>query len=128
MDADTFTAPQYSTSDSKSFAHTSARDRWPIILTQAIDDVHRSTWGTTDEDALREGKWITSELARLKYEVQHDRVLTPIPDDGEPDLAAYNAELAARDSPKWHSVAWLFAECYLYRSVFAADCAGNNVR
>jgi len=56
-----------------------------------------------------------SELAKLKYELQHDRELTPIPDDGERDVEAYNKELAARGNPKWHSVPWLYAECYLYR-------------
>jgi hypothetical protein len=44
MEFDTFTAPQYATSDPASFAHTSARERWPIIITQGIDDVHKSTW------------------------------------------------------------------------------------
>lgn len=115
MEYDTFTAKQYQTSDSTSFAHTSARERWPIIITQGIDDVHRATYGITDSDALSEGKSIVAELAKLKYEVQHDRELTPIPDDGERDVAAYNEELAARGSPKWHSVPWLYAECYLYR-------------
>jgi hypothetical protein len=62
-----------------------------------------------------EGKEIVSELAKLKYELQHDRELTPIPDDGERDVEAYNQELAARGPSKWHSVPWLYAECYLYR-------------
>lgn len=64
---------------------------------------------------MSEGKQIVAELAKLKYEVQHDRELTPIPDDGERDVHAYNEELAARGSSKWHSVPWLYAECYLYR-------------
>jgi hypothetical protein len=64
---------------------------------------------------LKEGKWIVSELARLKYELQHDRELTPLHDDGEPDVAEYNKELEALRKPKWHSVPWLFSECYLYR-------------
>ncbi|KAJ4367005.1 Hairy/enhancer-of-split with YRPW motif protein 2 [Neocucurbitaria cava] len=117
MEYDTFSASQYKTSDATSFAHTSARERWPIIITQGIDDVHRSLHGTQDEQTLSEGKHIVSELAKLKYEVQHDRVLTPIPDDGESDVAAYNSELAARGSPKWHSVPWLYSECYLYRRI-----------
>ncbi|KAI8940705.1 hypothetical protein NX059_001973 [Plenodomus lindquistii] len=117
MENDTFTAAQYKTSDPTSFAHTSARERWPIIITQGIDDVHRATYGTTNDEALSEGKWIVAELAKLKYEVQHDRELTPIPDDGESDVAAYNEELAARGSSKWHNVPWLYAECYLYRRI-----------
>lgn len=121
MEYDTFTATQYSTSDPTSFAHTSARERWPIIITQGIDDVHKSTSASKDEETVREGKRVVSELARLKYELQHDRELTPIPDDGEADVEAYNKELAARGNPKWHEVAWLYAECYLYRYAQSLD-------
>ena len=106
---------QYNTSDPTSFAYTSARSRWPVILTQGIDDVHRATYRANDEETLSEGKWIVSELAKLKHELQHDRPLAPIVDDGERDVEAYNQELAARGYPKWHSVPWLYSECYLYR-------------
>ncbi|OAG05500.1 DUF89-domain-containing protein [Paraphaeosphaeria sporulosa] len=109
--------PQYNTSDPTSFAHTSARSRWPIIITQGIDDVHRSIYATQDEEKVKEGKWIVSELAGLKYELQHDRELSPIPDDGEPDVADYNKELEALKPAKWHSVPWLYSECYLYRRI-----------
>jgi hypothetical protein len=112
---------QYSTSDATSFAHTSARERWPIIITQGIDDVHRSTHSVQDEETQSEGKWIVSELAKLKYELQHDRELTAIPNDGEKDVEAYNKELAARGNPKWHSVPWLYSECYLYRYAMHAQ-------
>lgn len=115
MESDTFAATQYNTSDPTSFAHTSARERWPIIITQGIDDVHKSTSASSDDQTVKEGKHIISELAKLKYELQHDRELTPIPDDGETDVEAYNKELAARENPKWHNVPWLYAECYLYR-------------
>ena len=66
---------------------------------------------------MAEGKRIISALATLKYELQHNRVLTPIDDDGAPDVELYNAELAARGPPKWHDVEWLFSECYLYRRI-----------
>ncbi|KAF1934724.1 DUF89-domain-containing protein [Clathrospora elynae] len=95
---DTFTASD----DPTSFAHTSARERWPTIITQGIDDVHRSTHSAKEDETISEGKWI----------------LTPIPDDGESDVEAYNKELAARGSPKWHHVPWMYAECYLYRYAF----------
>ncbi|KAF2654284.1 DUF89-domain-containing protein [Lophiostoma macrostomum CBS 122681] len=116
MELDTKTPP-YNTGDPTSFAYVSARERWPVIITQGIDDVHRSTWASKDEAAATEGKWIISELARLKYELQHDRELDPIPDDGEADAAAYNRELEALGRPKWHSVPWLYSECYLYRRI-----------
>ncbi|KIW75686.1 hypothetical protein Z517_10428 [Fonsecaea pedrosoi CBS 271.37] len=109
--------PTYQTSDPTSFAHKSARERWPAIVTGAIDDVHRtvSQLPDSEKDALAEGKFIISTLGSLKYELQHNRTLSPIPDDGFPDVEGYNQELAARGPPTWHNVEWLFSECYLYR-------------
>lgn len=121
MEYDTKT-PTYQTSDPTSFAFTSARERWPAIITGAIDDVHRTVSSISDSDAdkekLKEGKAIVSALSSLKYELQHNRALTPLPDDGFPDIEGYNAELQARGgSPKWHDIEWLYAECYLYRRI-----------
>ncbi|KIW96913.1 uncharacterized protein Z519_02304 [Cladophialophora bantiana CBS 173.52] len=109
--------PTYQTSDPTSFAHKSARERWPAIITGAIDDVHRTVakLPDSDKDALAEGKSIISSLGSLKYELQHNRTLSPIPDDGFPDIEGYNLELAAQGPPTWHNVEWLFSECYLYR-------------
>ncbi|KAI5790263.1 DUF89 domain-containing protein [Geopyxis carbonaria] len=110
--------PQYKTSTKTSFAYISARDRWPVILTQAIDDVFRTTRDHTVPGAIAEGKDLVAQLAKLKYEVQHDRALSPLQDDGGSDIAAYNAELAALgDGVRWFDVPWLFSECYLYRRV-----------
>ncbi|CAD0038657.1 unnamed protein product [Aureobasidium pullulans] len=75
MEFDTKT-PLYQTSDKTSFAYISARDRWPVILTGAIDDLHKAIGKTEDSEKLAEGKSIVSELAKLKYELQHDRQLT----------------------------------------------------
>ncbi|KAI5365036.1 hypothetical protein Slin15195_G045740 [Septoria linicola] len=108
---------QYGTADADSFAYTSARERWPIILTGAIDDVHKAVSKETDPEKVEEGKKVTNDLATLKYELQHNRQLTPLPQDGSPDIFAYNQELEQRGSPKWHDVAWLYAECYLYRRI-----------
>jgi hypothetical protein len=52
----------------------------PLLLipfeTGAIDDAYRSV-SQCDDAAMRdEGKKIVEELARLKYEVQHDRAIT----------------------------------------------------
>lgn len=114
MEFDTKT-PGYSTSDSTSFGWTTARERWPIIITQAIDDVYRSTSKCDDPEKTEEGKKIVDELARLKYEVQHDRQLTPIRDDGFPDVELYNKELEQLGNPGWLKVNWLYCECYLFR-------------
>jgi len=118
MEYDTKT-PTYLNSDPTSFAFTSARERWPAILTGAIDDVHRavSSLPASESEKLREGKSIIASLASLKYELQHNRNLTPLPDDGFPDIKRYNEELEARHNPPWHDVEWLYSECYLYRRI-----------
>ncbi|KAF6241862.1 hypothetical protein HO173_000574 [Letharia columbiana] len=107
----------YATSDRTSFAFISARDRWPVIVTGAIDDIHRAIVASDDVPKRKEGKTILEALAKLKYEVQHDRQLTPLADDGKPDISNYNKELESLGGPNWFSVPWLFAECYLYRRV-----------
>ncbi|KAL4807779.1 DUF89-domain-containing protein [Aspergillus unguis] len=99
------------------FGHKSVNDRWPVIITGAIDDLHRTVGDVTDEEKRKEGKSIIEQLAKLKYEIQHNRQLTPLPDDGEPGIEEYNEELEKRGNPQWHDVAWLFSECYMYRRV-----------
>ncbi|KAL8926103.1 MAG: hypothetical protein Q9172_001931 [Xanthocarpia lactea] len=114
MEYDTETPP-YTTSDRTSFAYISARDRWPVILTGAIDDLHRAIAACKDDEKIADGKTVLNGLTKLKYELQHNRPLTPLVDDGRPDVADYNRDLAALGSPAWFNVPWLYAECYLYR-------------
>ncbi|KAF4981876.1 hypothetical protein FZEAL_2396 [Fusarium zealandicum] len=116
MEYDTKT-PQSVTSDPKSFASDSVRQRWPVILTQSIDNVYRAVSKTTEPEAEAEGKKIIEQLGALKYEIEHDRKLTPIPDDGFTDeIKAYNKEVEALGpDAHWYDVPWLFSECYMYR-------------
>ncbi|KAI8713478.1 Sugar phosphate phosphatase [Fusarium sp. LHS14.1] len=118
MEYDTKT-PVSVTSDPKSFASDSVRQRWPVILTQSIDDVYRAVTKATDPEAIAEGKKIIEQLAGLKYEVEHDRKLTPIPDDGfTGEITAYNKEVEALGpDAHWYDVPWLFSECYMYRRI-----------
>ena len=44
--------------------------------TGAIDDLHKAIGKTEEPEKQTEGKNIVSELAKLKYELQHDRQLT----------------------------------------------------
>ncbi|KAI3325271.1 DUF89-domain-containing protein [Xylariaceae sp. AK1471] len=110
----------YLTSDKTSFAYISARDRWPVIVTGAIDDTYRSIAQCDDAEKRDEGKKIVEELVRLKYEMQHDRQLIPIQDDGFSDIKLYNQELEKLGTPTWFSVPWLYCECYLYRRMNAS--------
>ncbi|KAI9155139.1 DUF89 domain-containing protein [Paramyrothecium foliicola] len=106
------------TSDPNSFAHESVRKRWPVILTGAIDDLYRTLSKTDDSEKLAEGKKIVEQIVALKYEIEHDRELTPIPDDGIEDIAAYNKELEQRGpNLHWHDVPWVYGECYMYRRI-----------
>ena len=89
-----------------------------MLKTGALDDVHRTIVLSTDESKVSEGKAIVAGLATLKYELQHDRRLTPLANDGQPYIDDYNNELEALGSVKWFSAPWLFAECYLYRCVY----------
>lgn len=116
MELDTKTPP-YMTSDTTSFAFISARDRWPVIITQAIDDVYRTITQVNDKAKEDEGKKIVEDLAKLKYELQHNRQLTPIRDDGKPDVTLYNQELEKLGTVTWFNVPWLYSECYLYRRI-----------
>ncbi|OQO04777.1 hypothetical protein B0A48_09701 [Cryoendolithus antarcticus] len=109
--------PQSNTADPTSFASISARERWPIILTGAIDDVHKAVSNEENPERASEGKKIVQNLATLKHELQHNRQLTPLIDDGSPDIASYNIELSQRNNPSWFSIPWLYAECYLYRRI-----------
>jgi damage-control phosphatase, subfamily III len=119
MEYETKIPQTYQTSDPNSFGYTTVVDRWPAILTGAIDDVHRTISSLPDSQSskIQEGKFLVSSLATLKYEIQHNRKLTPLPDDGGPDIAGYNTELEARGPPRWHAVEWLYAECYVYRRI-----------
>ncbi|KAM4064520.1 protein-glutamate O-methyltransferase C1393.13 [Hirsutella rhossiliensis] len=117
MEFDTKT-PKSVTSDPTSFASDSVRKRWPVILTGAIDDLYRAISRTDDPEKQAEGKRIVEQLGNLKYEVQHDRKLSPIVDDGYPrETAAYNKEVEDLGNPSWLDVPWLFSECYMYRRI-----------
>ncbi|KAF7562821.1 hypothetical protein G7046_g1320 [Stylonectria norvegica] len=117
MEFDTKT-PQSVTNDPKSFASESVRQRWPVILTGAIDDVYRAVGRSDNAEAQAEGKKIIEQIGTLKYEVQHDRKLPPIVDDGFPEeVAAFNKELEQLGNPNWFAIPWLYSECYMYRRI-----------
>lgn len=112
--------PSYKNNDPKSFAYSSARKRWPTILTSAIDDIHRSVIDLSEQDEsekIKEGKQLISTLTELKYAVAHDKTLEPLQDDGGSDVKAYNDELSRTGPMSWLSAPWLYSECYMYRYI-----------
>ncbi|KAK9360645.1 hypothetical protein V1504DRAFT_454148 [Lipomyces starkeyi] len=110
-------APPYMTSDPDSFAYTSACSRWPVILTGIVDDLSRSTIESDGEKA-EEGKVLIEKIGALKYDVEHDRTLPPLEDDGLFDVALYNSELERQGPMTWGNAPWLYSECYLYRKMY----------
>ncbi|KAK9453721.1 hypothetical protein V1511DRAFT_489575 [Dipodascopsis uninucleata] len=106
----------YMTSDKDSFAYTSARSRWPTILTGVIDDIYRTTTDLSGAKA-EEGKQLIKKFDELKYEVDHDRELKPLEDDGGADIAIYNSELSRQGPMTWGNAPWLYSECYMYRKM-----------
>jgi hypothetical protein len=51
--------------------------RWPVIITNLIDTVYRAidTEGNGNPNKIAEGKAVISRLAKLKYDMSHDRPL-----------------------------------------------------
>lgn len=111
--------PFYNNTDKSSFAYKSALERWPVIITQVIDDLYRTVNALPDAEVEKtaEGKKIIEAVAKLKYDETHDRPLVPLEEDGGADIQQYNEELGTLDSPSWFSVPWLYSECYLYRKI-----------
>lgn len=117
--------PPYRNNDQKSFAYTSARKRWPTILTQAIDDLSRAIGALpadTPPATVAEGKALIQPISALLYDLDHDRRITPfdVPSptpDALRDLPAYNADIAqlAPGQDTWLTAPWLVSECVLYR-------------
>lgn len=113
----------YSCGDNKSFAFVSVRERWPHIITSAIDDVHRTIMAFTsdvDSKKIEEGKAIISSLTSLKYDMEHDRQLAPFEGpqlEKNEDLVDYNKELERIGPLSWLSAPWLYSECYMYRLI-----------
>ncbi|KAF9238349.1 hypothetical protein BU15DRAFT_88407 [Melanogaster broomeanus] len=114
--------------------------RWPIIITNLIDHVHRlihdmtmesqrlttSGQGESDrvkelQDKVTEGKAVITKASRLKYRMARDQELEQILQDGDIYVDAYNAELAELATTKqntWFTAPWLYAEYRLFRSYF----------
>ncbi|KAI6134374.1 DUF89 domain-containing protein [Pisolithus croceorrhizus] len=125
--------PPYDPQDKSSFAYETVLRRWPVIITNLIDHVHRlihdltmesqalANSGSTDpaiQLKIEEGKGIIAKASHLKYRMARDQELEMIPDDGEFYVHEYNSELEKLSQfgkNTWFTAPWLYAECYLYR-------------
>lgn len=66
---------------------------------------------------VEEGKLIVQKLHNLNSDLEKNAPLTPLPDDGEPDIKDYNDELAFIGPLTWRNAPWLYTECYMYRTI-----------
>ncbi|KAL1920086.1 uncharacterized protein VTP21DRAFT_1232 [Calcarisporiella thermophila] len=112
--------PALKGSNRQLFAFATISKRLPIILTKTIDDVYQAYHKLPPEESEKqaEAKQIIEKISRLKYELQHDKPLIPIEDDGEPDVQIWNDSLKKYfDGVGWYDSPWLFCECYMYRRI-----------
>ncbi|KAG8908735.1 hypothetical protein FRB99_002973 [Tulasnella sp. 403] len=121
----------YDPQDKQSFSYVTVTKRWPVIITNVIDCVHRTNHDLTmsSRDSVNgdiinrriaEGKVIIEKASGLKYEMARDKPLLPVPDDGGSHVDLYNDELqklASSGKGTWFTCPWLYAECYLYRLI-----------
>ncbi|KAK4050006.1 Hairy/enhancer-of-split with YRPW motif protein 2 [Microbotryomycetes sp. JL201] len=114
-------------SQAHSFARESTIHRWPTIVTGIIDQLNKlNNRVHVTHDEVAEGKRLIEQLAKLVYEMRHDRALAPLQVTGNrttypDDLDQYNDEIEHAETSgsrlTWFSASWLFAECYLYRRI-----------
>ncbi|KAJ2631520.1 Hairy/enhancer-of-split with YRPW motif protein 2 [Coemansia sp. RSA 1290] len=111
--------PLIAAKDGSNFTYTSLHDRVPHILTDVINDFYAAIQSRTDSDeAVAEGKQLTSALSRLKHEMVTDKLLTPLEEDGVGDTAKWNSWLAKYfPQATWYSAPFLVWEPYLYRRI-----------
>lgn len=70
----------YYISQDTAFGHTLVRRQWPLITSQAIDNVNASIAlldATRDAAKVNEGKQLIQQLEKLKYEVENNKSYLP---------------------------------------------------
>ncbi|KAK8098790.1 uncharacterized protein PG998_012031 [Apiospora kogelbergensis] len=108
----------YSTADPTSFGYSTARTRWPIIVTGVVDDLSRAVFQHGPaKSKVEEGCAIIETLQNLKREILAGTQLCRLADDGSAEITSYNEELVALGQPTWHDSPWLFCECYLFKRI-----------
>ncbi|TPX34445.1 hypothetical protein SeMB42_g07314 [Synchytrium endobioticum] len=103
-----------------SFAYDTLKDRMPVTLTQAIDELSRqilSSESVNNDTHTVNIKSIISALGAIRYDLSRDKPFTSIQDDA-PDKLVWNTLLDSTwKNATWYSASWLFAECYMYRKM-----------
>ncbi|KAH7179096.1 uncharacterized protein B0J16DRAFT_308131 [Fusarium flagelliforme] len=105
------------TSDQGSMALRTAQSLWPKVVQDTIDDVSSTSKSISPSPRLEELKSIQGRLESLQTEIINDVELSPLDDDGSPDISAYNQQLDDLGGVTWHNCPWLYGECYMYRRI-----------
>jgi uncharacterized protein with ATP-grasp and redox domains len=106
------------TGDKNSFAYSTARDRWPKVISSAQKNVEAAvrTHNLSGND-IQAAQMILTNLTRLGESITNDESLRPIPDDGASDIWGFNAALKEIGPITWLASPWLYSECYMYRLI-----------
>ncbi|XP_048655884.1 damage-control phosphatase ARMT1 isoform X2 [Marmota marmota marmota] len=113
-----------------SFAYLTIKDRIPLILTKAIDTLHRHKsefFEKHGEEGIEAEKKAISLLSKLRNELQTDKPIIPLVANYV-DTDIWNQYLEYQQSllresdrtPSWFYSPWLYVECYLYRRIHEA--------
>ncbi|KAJ5175185.1 uncharacterized protein N7482_001062 [Penicillium canariense] len=106
------------TSEEGSMAKETAETRWAKIIQGTVDDIGE-TAAAEDVDNQKRVESIAIQIAlkEIKENIKQNKALTPLQDDGKPDIQEWNKQLAAIGGCSWINCPWLFGECYMYRRI-----------
>lgn len=106
---------KFRTDDAGTFGQYTARERWPRILQNCLEDLAAEHAEGAAAAQLRE---LTAQVAALKADVEADRALEFFSAAEERSAhvpASFNSALASSGSRSWLAAEWLTCEIYLYR-------------
>lgn len=113
----------YNLSDKTSFAYSTARARWPKIITQCKADIISHTNDAEDPQLSQQGEIIVAGIDKLMKDLHSGAPIEPFSDEQIkliPSLESYNDVFKTLDEqPTWLDGPWLLIECYLYRLIDA---------
>ncbi|KAJ3207061.1 hypothetical protein HDU67_007693 [Dinochytrium kinnereticum] len=123
--------PFYCGAEEGGFAFPTVNNRWPVILTSIIDELHKcmNSPSATALAALIqipqmtigsevEAKEVIRRISELKYEVWRAKPVRTIVEDGGDDVAIWNDTVTRYfNGSTFYTASWLWAECYMYRRI-----------
>jgi hypothetical protein len=104
--------PPWSPTDKSSFAYQSVAQRWPTIITSAIDALYQASYALSyssdrsiAEEKSAEAKVIIERLSKLKHDMGRDKPLETIGQDGGDDTKEYDQVIRS------NQYTWFTAPC-----------------